>query len=46
MRASEAFSPASVIAMSPGISFSSPNTMKVASTSTGAAWIRRRRITR
>src|SRR5690606_29199168 len=41
-----AFSPARVIAMSPGISLRMPNTMKVASTSTGTAWSRRRRMTR
>ncbi len=41
MRASVAFSPASVTAMSPGTSFSSENTMKVASSITGSACNRR-----
>ncbi len=37
MRVSEALSPASVTAMSPGTSLSSENTMKVASRITGSA---------
>ena len=41
MRVSDALSPASVTAMSPGTSFSSANTMKVASTITGSACTRR-----
>src|SRR4051812_8379075 len=45
MRASVAFSPASVTAMSPGTSLSSENTMKVASSITGSACSRRLPIT-
>ena len=45
MRASVALSPASVTAMSPGTSFSSANTMKVASRITGSACNRRPPIT-
>src|SRR3954464_8866369 len=46
MRASVALSPARVTAMSPGTSFSSANTMKVASRITGNACNRRPPITR
>src|SRR5215470_6722157 len=46
MRASDALSPASVTAISPGTSFSSANTMKVASRITGNACNRRPPITR
>src|SRR3954447_8042350 len=46
MRASVALSPARVTAMSPGTSFSSANTMKVASRITGNACSRRPPITR
>src|SRR5882757_604504 len=46
MRASVALSPASVTAMSPGTSFSSANTMNVASRITGSACNRRPPITR
>src|SRR5258708_32031414 len=45
MRVSDALSPASVTAMSPGTSFNSANTMKVASRITGSACNRRLPIT-
>ena len=46
MRCSDALSPASVTATSPGTSLSSPNTMKVDSTTTGTACNRRRPMMR
>src|SRR5258708_36674083 len=45
MRVSDALSPASVTAMSPGTSFKSANTIKVASRITGSACNRRLPIT-